>query len=86
MARQSQVRLQGNTSNLPNHWLTVTDHLWTDPSSMIGPPVTGKAMTRLAVRGSQDPLMKGLHSVTDHTVIGPSPATTTADKCQGKVW
>jgi hypothetical protein len=84
MARQSQVRLQGTIGNLPNRWLPVTDHLWTDPPSVIGPPVTGKAMTRLAVRGSQDPLMKGLHSVIDHPVIGPlsSPATApNADKC-----
>jgi hypothetical protein len=93
MARQPPkpplVRLRGNIGNLPNHWLPVTDHLWTDPSSVIGPPVTGKAMTRLAVRGSQDPLVKGLHSVIDHTVtlIGlSSPATAPkADKCQGKV-
>jgi hypothetical protein len=74
-----QMRLQ-------NHWLPVTGRLWTDPSSVIGPPVTGKAMTLLAVRGSQGPLVKGLHSVTDHSVIGPSPATApNADKCQGKV-
>jgi hypothetical protein len=78
--KPTPVRLQGNISNWPNHWLPVTNHLWTDPSSVIGPPVTGKAMTRLAV--------KGLHSVTDHPVIGPSSSPVTesnADKCQGKV-